>query len=152
MIIYLCVLLNKSFAKYKYVYLFSCSIQLCAALNVKMVAHVQTLIHVNVMLVGVEINVKHVTLMIFCFTLFAKKYLFLLPLLPAVCSPGCENGGTCTDPNTCECASGWSGDHCQTRNSNDFLSSLKLQRNISIPSPSSCVQSCMSKWWHLYRP
>jgi hypothetical protein len=35
-------------------------LQLCAALNVKMVVHVQTLTHVNVFLVGVEIIVKHV--------------------------------------------------------------------------------------------
>ena len=38
------------------------SFQLCAALDVKMVAPVQTLTHVNVLLVGVEINVKHVKL------------------------------------------------------------------------------------------
>ena len=33
---------------------------------------------------------------------------------PAKCAPECENGGTCTSPNRCQCASGWSGSRCQT--------------------------------------
>ena len=35
----------------------------------------------------------------------------------AVCEPVCENGGTCTAPNTCDCTDGYSGDTCQTGNS-----------------------------------
>ena len=31
----------------------------------------------------------------------------------ALCSPGCENGGTCTAPDTCDCVTGYSGDRCQ---------------------------------------
>ena len=26
---------------------------------------------------------------------------------------GCENGGTCTAPDTCDCVSGYTGDRCQ---------------------------------------
>ena len=32
----------------------------------------------------------------------------------AVCDTDCENGGTCSAPNTCICATGYTGDHCQT--------------------------------------
>ena len=31
---------------------------------------------------------------------------------PAICSPQCANGGTCTKPNTCSCTSGWTGSTC----------------------------------------
>jgi hypothetical protein len=33
-------------------------------------------------------------------------------IFAAVCTPSCENGGTCTSPNTCTCQNGWSGDSC----------------------------------------
>jgi len=38
------------------------------------------------------------------------------PGLPAapICSPACDNGGTCVGPNSCDCPSGWGGDQCQT--------------------------------------
>ncbi|CAF4323491.1 unnamed protein product, partial [Adineta steineri] len=29
-----------------------------------------------------------------------------------VCTSGCQNGGTCTAPDTCTCAAGWSGATC----------------------------------------
>ena len=29
------------------------------------------------------------------------------------CDPACENGGTCTAPNTCDCPEGYSGNQCQ---------------------------------------
>ena len=35
-------------------------------------------------------------------------------LFLAICDPVCENGGTCTEPNTCECVDGYSGTQCQT--------------------------------------
>ena len=33
----------------------------------------------------------------------------------AICTPECENGGTCTSPGVCTCASGWSGSRCTDR-------------------------------------
>jgi hypothetical protein len=35
-------------------------------------------------------------------------------LFPAICEEECQNGGICTAPNTCTCASGFIGDKCQT--------------------------------------
>ena len=32
----------------------------------------------------------------------------------AVCDSGCQNGGTCSSPNTCVCDTGYEGDYCQT--------------------------------------
>ena len=32
----------------------------------------------------------------------------------AVCSIPCQNGGSCTIPDTCECLPGWTGGHCET--------------------------------------
>ena len=37
----------------------------------------------------------------------------LLITLLAICDPVCENGGTCTEPDTCECPSEYSGEQCQ---------------------------------------
>ncbi|KAK3108253.1 hypothetical protein FSP39_004202 [Pinctada imbricata] len=31
----------------------------------------------------------------------------------AICSPQCQNGGTCISPNTCACAPGWRGSFCE---------------------------------------
>lgn len=36
-----------------------------------------------------------------------------LPL--AYCLPGCQNGGRCVGPNSCECPSGYKGDRCQDK-------------------------------------
>ena len=33
----------------------------------------------------------------------------------AVCNPSCQNGGTCTTPNTCNCPPTWDGSYCQIR-------------------------------------
>ena len=78
-----------------------------------MVVPVQSLTHVSVLRVGVEIVVKHVRLghthVMFSFCIGQCWF----SLSTAVCAVDCENGGTCTGPNTCKCANGWSGDHCQ---------------------------------------
>ena len=34
--------------------------------------------------------------------------------LLAICVGGCNNGGTCVSPNTCECRAGWTGSRCGT--------------------------------------
>ena len=31
----------------------------------------------------------------------------------AVCSPSCQNGGTCTSPGRCTCTRGWTGTSCE---------------------------------------
>lgn len=47
--------------------------------------------------------------------LFNLKVSFELNYLFAdFCDPSCSNGGTCVAGN-CSCASGWSGNRCQTR-------------------------------------
>ena len=32
----------------------------------------------------------------------------------AECSGGCQNGGTCSLPEVCTCAPGWTGMNCET--------------------------------------
>ena len=32
----------------------------------------------------------------------------------AICASSCQNGGTCTAPNTCTCDVGWTGMQCET--------------------------------------
>ena len=36
-------------------------------------------------------------------------------LLIAICNHACENGGTCSAPDTCSCAAGWTGSLCSNR-------------------------------------
>ena len=36
----------------------------------------------------------------------------LLLCCPAICTDGCDNGGTCVDPEMCECPSNWQGQKC----------------------------------------
>lgn len=38
----------------------------------------------------------------------------ILHIIIAVCSPVCQNSGTCTSPNVCACTSGYTGAYCQT--------------------------------------
>ena len=38
----------------------------------------------------------------------------------AVCDPMCENGGTCTAPNMCNCTAEWTDATCETRNEINF--------------------------------
>ena len=33
-------------------------------------------------------------------------------LCSAVCTPGCQNGGTCIAPNQCACTTSWTGSNC----------------------------------------
>ena len=35
------------------------------------------------------------------------------PCCPAMCTDGCHNGGTCVDPEMCECPSNWEGQNCE---------------------------------------
>ena len=55
---------------------------------------------------------------------------------PVVCRPACRNHGTCTGPNRCRCARGWSGDHCQTHKI-----SIAHVLDLYITDPCICTQS-----------
>ena len=39
---------------------------------------------------------------------------FIAYLSAAVCTSSCQNGGTCTAPDTCTCDVGWMGAQCET--------------------------------------
>ena len=58
-----------------------------------------------------ENNVKLVSLT-FLETINMCPYILCYTLL-AICDPVCENGGTCTLPNICECLNGYSGERCE---------------------------------------
>ena len=49
------------------------------------------------------------------YLLYEYFHVFPFPytLCLAICDPACENGGTCTAPNTCDCPEGYSGNQCQ---------------------------------------
>ena len=44
-------------------------------------------------------------------------FVYYIPLLiycTALCVSTCQNGGTCTAPDTCTCDVGWTGVQCET--------------------------------------
>ena len=51
----------------------------------------------------------------FCWILHIEENLDanVLSFHLVVCTSSCQNGGTCTGPNTCTCVSGWNGAVCQ---------------------------------------
>ena len=42
-----------------------------------------------------------------------STYTYILHYTLAICDPVCENGGTCTAPDTCVCPPEYSGEQCQ---------------------------------------
>ena len=65
---------------------------------------------VNVWLDILEANVK----MVCSRGVATSRYPCILHYtLLAICDPACENGGTCTAPNTCDCPEGYAGNQCQ---------------------------------------
>ena len=42
-----------------------------------------------------------------------EEHTAVMTLLLAVCTAGCENGGVCVAPETCQCRKGFYGDQCQ---------------------------------------
>ena len=44
----------------------------------------------------------------------------------AVCDPECQNGGNCSAPDVCDCATGYVGDQCQTGEFQCFQSVILL--------------------------
>ena len=49
-----------------------------------------------------------------CIKLSILVYLCIVLFL-AICGVPCENGGTCSKPDTCSCADGWEGLTCNIR-------------------------------------
>ena len=63
--------------------------------------------------------------------MFAPSTCVLQYIFLALCSLGCENGGTCIAPDTCDCVAGYSGDRCE----NGML--------IFTPSTCSYILQCI---------
>lgn len=70
-----------------------------------------------VKLVSFHVGSVSVLILFFCLFFFffagAKMSHFFYLLNPALCSPVCLNGGSCTQPDTCECPHGFYGTQCQ---------------------------------------
>ncbi len=49
----------------------------------------------------------------------------------AICSPACQNGGTCTSPDSCSCPDGWAGSDCSEGRSKNCLNNMLLMPNSS---------------------
>lgn len=72
---------------------------------------VQVLARVRVLQVGLIHSVQHV-----CFRLIVLEFkTFCVLFCLAVCTSSCQNGGTCSAPNTCTCTSQWTGQTCTIR-------------------------------------
>ena len=49
-------------------------------------------------------------------TLHCTSFESILPQLTAMCTPPCQNGGTCSSPGVCDCdTSRWKGSRCEQR-------------------------------------
>ena len=91
-----------------------------------MVAFVHHLKPVHVLMDGLEANVIqviinfvfkssiYVLIQIENITCIASQNAWIV-LISAVCSPSCQNGGTCVKPGVCTCQSGWTASSCTTR-------------------------------------
>ena len=67
--------------------------------------------------------------------LFTSLHFTLITLI--VCSPSCENGGTCGSNSVCHCPSGYGGLHCQH---SSFSSSGETQLCVCV---CVCVRACV---------
>lgn len=57
-----------------------------------------------------EIRMNSILILFFFFLNHYKLNAFLY--VSAICSPSCQNGGTCVSPFKCSCPSGYKGDIC----------------------------------------
>ena len=68
----------------------------------------------------------------------------------AICSPPCQNGGSCISPDRCVCTQGRTGPDCSQRMSKghhmmSHMMHLFLAMHVH-PLPCSCLQYLMSEW------
>ena len=76
---------------------------------------VQHQIHVIVLLDIQALNVKHVCNNFCTRNRCIHVCLFFFLYVLAICSLACQNGGTCSAPDTCDCILGYNGTVCETR-------------------------------------
>ena len=87
--------------------------------------------------------------------------LALLPSLsapPALCSPACNNGGTCVLPGHCHCTPEWAGSTCNNRKCRELVrgwrdawgtASLIVDYTAAMMSPILCHLPCSCVHPHL---
>ena len=97
-----------------------------------MEAHVLDQIHVHVLLDGRVQHAQPVNYYYYYYwyIIFYWVLILWLILIIAVCSSGCYNGGRCIRPNTCLCASGWTGPTCSTGILRMQCQYLSLRRDL----------------------
>ena len=62
-----------------------------------------------------------------------------------MCDPECQNGGTCSAPDVCDCATGYVGDSCQTGEFPCFRSALFSSIKSALCfSLAVCVPECQN--------
>ena len=64
-------------------------------------------------LARVRIDILEGNVKLVCFRDYFAPSICLHYTLLALCDPVCENGGTCTTPDTCTCFDGYSGEQCE---------------------------------------
>ena len=92
-------------------------LQLCACHLVRMKVYVllQECVHAKVD--GLAVIVQYVCTCNMCtpyYTLEVNNMLNFNLSITAVCSPSCQNGGSCIQTGVCSCPNGWTGSICET--------------------------------------
>ena len=105
-----------------------------------MVVHVRVLACVHVHRRGLERAVLRVSAPI-----FFSWLIFIVRWRLAVCTSACQNGGTCSAPNTCTCTSSWTGATCTTREIRLFPGILILTLPMIVVAV--CPSGCYNGGW-----